>query len=776
MKKRTKIFLSILLIISIIFMTFVSIFFSYIIRQSKNLKLDEKKIISAISQVRFYDNNNENINGELINNQDIKLTELNPYTIDAFLSIEDKEFYNHKGLNYKRIIGAMLTNLKERDFVQGASTISQQLIKNTHLTNEKTIKRKIDEMILTKKLENEFTKDEILETYLNVIYFGNGCYGIESASKNYFNISAKDLTVSQSAILAGLIKSPARYSPIYNPENCIQRRDLVLSEMYNDDKISREDFENAKKEELVIISNQNNSFVKHYYDYAILEACDILNLLESEILSGNYKIYTYLDLEKQKNLYEVINNSDYYELNKYGNVADGMGIIINNKNNGVEAFSQNSKYNLIDLKRQPGSAIKPTLVYAPALEKGLISPITQILDEETNFDGYIPHNVGGFHGYVSVRDSIAKSLNVPAVKVLEETGIKFSKEFAQKLGIKFSKNDNGLAIALGGFTDGVTLKDLTNSYTAFANLGNYKEARFIRKIETKDGLVLFDNENNKSYKVMSDDTAYLMTDMLITGVEKGTSKKLNSLDYQIAGKTGTVAVKGSNYNTDAISIAYTTDYTIGSWLGNFSLEEEFNLSSTNNGGTYATQILKDTFKSIYTNNKPKDFIIPTSVVELDIDRLELENNHNILLTNETHPERYRLKEVFSIKNYPKEVSKTFTNFEVENFNVKNNNDLSNTIYFDAKKHLKYQIICINNNKELVLEDIENKEGKFEFIHSNLESDEKYVYYIKIYNIYNSVRKNSDKVTVYTPQINYENILEEIKINESDNKNYSWYFY
>jgi len=345
MKKRTKIFFIILLIISIIFMTFVSIFFSYIIRQSKNLKLDEKKIISAISQVRFYDNNNENINGELINNQDIKLTELNPYTIDAFLSIEDKEFYNHKGLNYKRIIGAMLTNLKERDFVQGASTISQQLIKNTHLTNEKTIKRKIDEMILTKKLENEFTKDEILETYLNVIYFGNGCYGIESASKNYFNISAKDLTVSQSAILAGLIKSPARYSPIYNPENCIQRRDLVLSEMYNDDKISREDFENAKKEELVIISNQNNSFVKHYYDYAILEACDILNLLESEILSGNYKIYTYLDLEKQKNLYEVINNSDYYELNKYGNVADGMGIIINNKNNGVEAFSQNSKYN-----------------------------------------------------------------------------------------------------------------------------------------------------------------------------------------------------------------------------------------------------------------------------------------------------------------------------------------------------------------------------------------------------------------------------------------------
>lgn len=775
MKKRTKIFFTILLFIAILFLCFMSIFFGYIITKSYSLKLDKDKISSAISQVRFYDNRNDNINGELINNENIKLSELNQYTIDAFLCIEDKEFYNHDGLNYKRIVGAMFTNLKEMSFVQGASTISQQLIKNTHLTNEKTISRKINEMILTKKLENEFTKNEILETYLNVIYFGEGCYGIESASKNYFNISASDLTLSQSAILAGIIKSPARYSPIYNFENCLKRRNLVLSEMLKDNKISIDEYNTALFEVITIEKNNYKSYVKNYYDYAINEACDILNLLESEILNGKYKIYTYLDLKKQEDLCNIINDEHNYEKNKYGNTPDGMGIIIDNKTNGVVAFAQNSDYNLIKLNRQPGSTIKPILVYAPALEQGLISPITQILDEETDFDGYVPHNVGGFHGYISVRDSIAKSLNVPAVKVLQESGIEYSKKFAEKSGIKFNKNDNGLAIALGGFTDGITLKDLTNSFTTFANLGYYKDAKFIKRIETKDGLVLFDNESKKALKVMSDDTAYLMTDMLISGVENGTSKKLDSLNYQVAGKTGTVAVKGTNYNTDAISVAYTTDYTIGSWLGNYTLKDEFNLSSSNNGGTFATQILKDTFNSIYKDYKPDNFKKPDSIVELEIDSLTLENEHKILIATDDYPERYKLKEIFSTKYLPSEKSKTFVNLKVENFEAKNNKDLSNTITFEAKKHLKYQIVCIHKNNEIILDTIENKEQKIEFTHFNLKSDEKYIYYIKIYNIYNSIRKNSEKITVYTPEVNYDNILTDIQ-NKQDNKNYSWYFY
>lgn len=775
MKKALKIvFITFLLFVIVLLIT-VTFIVNKVIKDSKDLILDKNMLINLIKEVSIYDNSDNEVKKSLTGNDLIRIEDLNKYTLDAFISIEDKDFYKHSGINFKRLLKATFNNLTSLSFKEGASTISQQLIKNTHLTNEKTLERKIKELILTQKLEKQFNKDAILETYLNIIYFGNGAYGIENASMNFFNKKASKLDISESATLAGIIKSPYKYSPIYNFENCLKRRNLVLNEMLKDNKITKEQYDEEINKDIVISEYdklKNNNQKDLYHNSVLEEASEILNLSPDDVLSGNYKIYTYLDQEIQNLIVEKINEKAYFEKNEFGNIADGLEIIINNKTNGIVAFAGKSDYKLVNLKRQPGSAIKPILVYAPAIDNGQISACSQILDEETDFGGYCPHNVGGFHGFVTVRDCVAKSLNVPSVKILNEYGIKNAINFANKAGIEFDEKDNGLAIALGGFTHGISLKELTNSYTVFANNGNYKQAHFIKKI-TKNGIKLFENNNFKN-KIIGDDTAYIITDLLKSSVEYGTSKKLSNLGFDVAGKTGTVALKNTNYNTDAISVAYTSEYTLGVWLGNYTLNKEFNLSSTNNGGTYATAILRDTLKDMYKSNKPADFKTPSSVVTVEIDINSMKNENKIKIANEFCPERYRQKEIFSKKFIPTEISDNYSNFNVENFKVQNYGKIENEITFTAMDYLKYEIYCIENNSEINIKTIENKKGDIIFVHKDLKADKKYEYFIKISNSYNEIYKISKKVVVYTPKINYEEILVK-NLNNTQNNNLSWYF-
>lgn len=749
MKKFLKVSLIIFLIFAILGSLFIAIFINNFMKVN-SVKFDKEKLLTVNQEIAIFNENNEQVVSKVNDKTTIEIEEIPNHVINAFISIEDKKFFEHNGLNYKRIIKAMMNNVKSRSFKEGASTISQQLIKNTHLTNEKTISRKIKEMLLTKKLEKEFTKKDILETYLNVIYFGENSYGIESASKKYFNKSTKDLTVAEAATLAGIIKSPYTYSPITNKENCLNRRNLVLSEMLKDGKITQIQYQAAKEEPLEVVEQLNQKTENDLYIKATInEAKNILKMDDKELRLSGVKIYSYLNNDIQNVLQEIANNNENYHTNSFGNINDSLLIVIDNKNYSVSGFAGKSKYDLTNFKRQPGSAIKPVLVYAPALENGLISPDTLIYDEEVDYGGYSPKNVGGeYLGYVSVTDCISKSLNVPAVKVLDYVGINTAKKFSENFGIKFSKEDNGLAIALGGFTEGITLKDLTNSYLPFANGGNYDTAKFVRKILDKNGKILYEHKVAEN-KIIGEDTAYLMTDMLCEATKTGTSKKLKYLPYSVAGKTGTVAIKGTNNNTDAYSIAYTTNHTIGVWIGNYANEKEFVLEGKNNGGTFATNMINLAFNEIYKTEKPSNFEKPNTVTTVEIDLKEYEDNHNIKLASVYCPSRYK-KEILVAERYmPKEISKLFEKLEVNNFDVKLESEFCK-ISFDAVDYLKYEIVRVYNGKTKVLKKIENKKDRVEFIDTTIKDSSQYDYYIKISTIDETFNSVSETIKIITP--------------------------
>lgn len=769
MKKAVKIGIIITLILFILGSLFFIIFINDIMGIS-SVKFDKEKLIAVNQEIVVYNDDNVELKNTISNKSIVKIEDVPNHVVNAFISIEDKDFFKHNGLNYKRIAKAMFNNLKSFSFKEGASTISQQLIKNTHLTNEKTIKRKVKEMLLTKKLEKEFSKKDILETYLNVIYFGENSYGIERAALTYFGKETKDLTLWEGATLAGIIKSPYTYSPVYNPENCLKRRNLVLSEMLRDKKISQAQYDEAVNMPLEIVDRKQEQGVNNLYVKACInEAEQILNLSEKDIMLSGIKIYSYLDDEVQKQLYDIANNENNYHTNSYGNTNDSLLIMIDNETYAVLGYAGKSDYDLTNFVRQPGSTIKPILVYAPALEKGLVSPDTLILDEEINYGGYSPKNVGGkYYGYVSVKESICDSLNVPAVKTLDYVGIENAKQFAKKAGIKFDENDNGLALALGGFTNGVTLKELTNSFLPFVNDGNFSKANFVRKIVDVNGKTLYEHKP-KEEKIMGEDTAYLMTSMLKEACKTGTSMKLKNLDFDVAGKTGTVAITGTNNNTDAYSVAYTTKHTMGVWIGNYSNTTKYVLEGKNNGGTYATNMIKMCFEELYANNKPENFKQPNSVKEVEIDLKEYENNHVIKLASSNCPDRYKIKTLVSKRFEPKETSELFENLSVENFDVKIENGKV-LVCFDAEDYLKYEIMRVENGKTKSLKKYSNKKGKIEYYDFNIKENSTYNYYIKISTINDLASSVSETLTIITDK-NEQNFDKFLNYND----NVSWLF-
>ncbi len=750
--KRTikRIFISIFIALLVVVAT-ASIIIGLTYLFSDKVKFDINKIKYSSSYVEMYDKNNCPIKDDNIGTNFVKLNTLHDYTPQAFISIEDKDFYNHNGLNYKRMISAMIKNITSFKIKEGASTITQQLIKNTHLTNEKTFTRKINEIVLAKELEKNLTKEQILEYYLNIIYFGDNCYGIENASLHYFSKHAKDLTLAESATLAGMIKSPNTYSPIKNIKKTIQRRNVVLNEMLKDNKIDFETYNSAKlsKIETNITPLANNSL--NSYTFACLdEASEILNMPIKQIAIGEYKIYTYYDKNKQESMSK--------SLSYYGDNNDYAGISIST-NGHIEAYEGNSKIKLFSARRQPGSAIKPILVYAPALNENIISPLTQINDEKIDINGYSPSNVNDtYSGFVSVRESVSKSLNIPAVKVLSYVGTKKAKSYAEKCGITFDEKDNNLGLALGGMTYGTTLKELTGAYSIFPNLGKFYEPKFINYITDKNGKIVYRNTTNPK-NVLREDSAYLMTDMLKTCAKEGTGRKLGNLGFEVATKTGTV---GQTYNTDAYNISYTSSDIVGVWIGNVD-----NQKIDTVGGGKPSDIVKNYMQNIYSLNKPTNFERPTSIYYENIDQLSLEDEHVVYKANNYIPEKYIVKEVFSKFNPPKEKSSKFISCKPPVLSGKIENDKA-VLEFFAQDYLIYELYKINNDKEELLSVVANKKG---LCTQTFDIDEKTKYFIitKIKNYADNTEIISDK----------SNIVELMPIKNTNtiktNNDSKWYF-
>ena len=676
MKKFIKWSLIITFFVVLIALVAVGLYITSVYVNAQSIPLSEEKLSSQSLTIEVFDSQNKPIKEDNeINKNYVKISLIPQQAIDAFLSIEDKNFYSHSGVNYKRIAKAFLSNIKSRKLKEGASTSTQQLVKNTLLSSEKTIERKIKEIALARKIENKYSKDEILEKYLNVIYFGNNCYGIENASKYYFSKDVKDISIAQSALLAGIIKSPAKYSPLKNSENCLKRRNLVLSEMYKDGKITSEQYTLAKNSDLELnVSTQTKNKLNSYSQASIDEAEEILHLPARQIALKGYKIYTYQDSEKQSAL-----NNAFASQNL---TSDYGGIVIDNEKLGITAYLGKSNYKVLEALRQPGSTIKPILVYAPALDKDIIYPCTQILDEKTVIAQYSPKNVGGvYHGYVSASDALAKSINIPAVKILSYVGIENAKDYAESMGIEFDNMDDSYALALGGMTYGVNLKQLTNAYSTFANNGEYGEAHFVSFITDKNGKLVYVN-HPQGKKVMREDSAYLLTDMLTKCVKNGTARKLNEFD-NIASKTGTVGKSGSNQNLDAWNVSYTKAQTVGVWTGNLD-----NTPIDYAGGNQPTNVVKAYFENVKDTSQ---FVRPSSIVEKAIDSTELNENHRIVLANDFLPQKYTQTEIFSAFNLPDEVSNKFMQVQKQEFKGKIvNNNIQ--ISFNAKEYVTYDFL------------------------------------------------------------------------------------
>lgn len=680
MKKVKKVFAGIFLSFVIMVALGVISGLGYYFFVTHSVSLDTERIEKTKNAncLQIYDKNGQILCPSKENF--VSLDNLSTNTKNAFICAEDKRFYVHHGLDYIRIGGAILSNIKSKSFNQGASTISQQLVKNSQLSNEKTINRKLKEVKLTKELERKYSKNEILEMYLNNIYFGNGCYGIENAAKYYFGKSAKDLDLAESALLAATINAPSVYDIKNSTNKAKERRNLVLDLMQKYNKIGKETCESAKAQEVKLnITSLSNDY--YIFDEVIEEACTALNMTKNQLKNSDIEIYTYLDMDLQRQIDKTIKEN-------YGDLPenpDSATIVIDNETNGI--LSITGKETTLKTPKQPGSVIKPVLVYAPAIEKNIISPATKLLDEKINISGYSPSNADNkFHGYVSARQALKNSYNVPAVKLLNELGVAEAQKFASKLGIKFSEKDNNLAIALGGFTEGTNLFDVANSYLAFANEGYYKKCKFIDKI-AKKGSIIYKNDN-LGQKVMKNSTAYLITNMLMDAATSGTAKRLKNLNWQIASKTGTVGLSGSNKNSDAYNVSYTSKHLVLSYFGGKVMPE------TINGATYPTMLTKDIMEILYSKQTPPDFAVPKSVVSKKISKSDYENNA-ILLTDD---DKDCITEVFAKDNVP-QTKKVTQNFKISAFNFE---DKKPIISFNAVPEFSYQIVRTQKNEEEVL--------------------------------------------------------------------------
>ena len=586
----------------------------------------------------------------------VSISELQPSTVYAFISAEDARFFEHEGVDVIRIAGAIVADIKAGSYVQGASTISQQLIKLSHLTSEKTISRKAEEAALAYEMERQYSKEDILEMYLNYVYFGGGYYGIEAAAEGYFGVHASDLTLDQSAMLAGILKSPSGYAPHINYAASINRRNNILRLMRDYGYITDDEKKQASARRPTILHDKREEYSGYYTDAVTKSAAALMGITVDELIRGGYSIYSAMDSDIQHYCEEMFKNGELFPAED----SEAAIVVLEPSTGMVVAMVGGRSYTggisfnrATDIRRQPGSVIKPVIAYAPAFEYLNYTAADMILDEETTFADYTPSNYGNkYYGWVTVREAVTKSLNVPAVKTLSAVGVYRAKDFAKRCGIEFDDKDDSLALALGGFTYGVSPLQIAGAYSCFASGGIYNTPTLIKKITDRNGLTVYEYKQD-SRRVMSEANAYILTSMLKSVVTEGTGHRLNTLDIPIAGKTGTVGL--ANGNRDAWMAGYTPEYTAVVWQG-YDSDRLGLLPSSATGGTYPALMLYELFNHIYPDGRSGDFEKPESVKQYSIDAKTLKKQHKVVLANAMTPQSSRVTEYFTEETAPEDVS------------------------------------------------------------------------------------------------------------------------
>ncbi len=658
--RRGRAIRRVLLGLTLLCLSFVMFGAVYVLRLDAWEAFDASRILGAPQSLLVYDKGGAEVSclSAKETRIDVPLRDVPMHVRYAFISAEDNRFYEHIGVDFIRILGAAWEDIKAGGYVQGASTISQQLVKLSHLTNEKLMSRKLEEAVLAYQMEQQYSKDEILEMYLNYVYFGGGFYGIEAAARGYFGVHASELSVAQAAQLAGILKSPSHYAPHLDMEASVERRNLVLRLMQEYGYIDEQTRNAAQEEPVTLVNGLNQEKRGYYIDLALEQACDNLGVSMDELLSGGYRLYTAMDTQLQARCEEVLKDPAMFP--EEAGDAQAALVVVDANTGGVAALmggresSTALAYNRATrIRRQPGSVIKPIIAYAPALEEYRYTTVSMLLDEPTDFNGYKPENFNEkYRGWVTMRESVAQSLNIPAVKVLDDIGVNTGKRFAESVGISFDKQDTSLALALGGFTYGVSPYQIAGAYTAFATGGLYSTPSLVLSVTDSAGNSLYTYAPERM-RVMSEENAYILSDMLQSAISEGTGHRLGELDFALAGKTGTTG-QGEG-NRDAWMAAYNSEYAAAVWMG-YDDDAGGRLPQDATGGKYPAMILSEVFSKLYENKEAPVFQKPAGVLEVRLDGYTLENAHMAVLASALTPPGSVVREVFAAGTEPENVS------------------------------------------------------------------------------------------------------------------------
>ena len=557
----------------------------------------------------------------------VGINDISPYLINAIISVEDKNFYKHVGFDYFRIIKALFSNIKNNTRI-GASTISQQYVKNLFLTFEQTWSRKIKEAFLTIELEVHYSKDEILEGYLNTINFGEGNYGVESASQYYFNKNCKDLTLEEAIILAGIPKNPSNFNPVYSYDNSIKRARVVALSMLNNKYITKDQYDNLFKNEISIYGErkENNSQMVLYYKDAVFDELSKIKSIPKDDINGNLKIYTSFDNDAQtimeKNILKYISEDQNLQV---------ASIITNPKTGEIISLTgglnyAKSEYNrALKAKRQVGSTMKSFLYYG-ALENGMTASST-FKSEKTSFSFdngsfYSPQNYNQIYANkdITMASAIAYSDNIYAVKTNLFLGTEVLINAANKAGIK-EKLPNNPSLALG--TTELNMIDFANAYNTLANMGNKKDLHFIRKVLDSNNNVLYEYKEKEDY-VLNSNYVYILNEML-TGTTNSqyidyTTPTALSLASKMSRK---YSLKTGTTNTDSWVCGYNPDVMMIIWIGNDDALEIDGTASYN-----SKNIWIDTLEDYLKDKEPTWYSKPHNIIGVVKDGITGEINSN----------------------------------------------------------------------------------------------------------------------------------------------------
>ena len=533
---------------------------------------------------------------------------------NAFIAAEDNRFYEHIGIDPIGIFRAIFANLTNRGIAQGGSTITQQLAKNAFLSQEQTLKRKIQEAMLALEIEHKYSKKEILEMYMNQIYFGQGAYGIQTAAKTYFNKDVNELTLTQCAMLAGLPKSPNYYSPFNNLNEAKKRKNVVLDQMVKYGYVSAAEAEDAKNQDLGLSKSHQSKEADEYASFIDYVSQQVAKKYGDDALyKEGLKIYTTMDVDKQHAAVRAMRNLPNNYTDENGLTQPQAAIVSIDPKTGhilamVGGRGQDSFNRASMAVRQPGSAFKP-FVYLTALQHDM-TPDTTMDDQPVTYGNWSPKNAGGsYSGTMTLSDALAHSVNTIAVQLADQVGTKNIIANAKKMGITtLDAKDDNLAMALGGLTKGVTPLEMASAYGTFANKGVHVKPTAIVKILDRNGNVLEDastleKEETKT-RVMSEREAYEMTTMLEGVIDHGTGTAA-AIGRPADGKTGT-----TDDNKDAWFVGYTPDIVTAVWIGDdtgsHSLGEIY-------GGTIPAEIWKDYMSSATSDESGGDFSAPSGM-------------------------------------------------------------------------------------------------------------------------------------------------------------------